>query len=477
MRLFNRKKDLNKADALPLEKKLLTRCYFDANGCYKSACADADLGSNQRAVELYATTSPVYAAVDKISTLASSREFVLKDLDGNIIEEHPVIDLLNSPSFSVSFKEFMTAYVINLIVTGNNYNLVTLGSNSTVPLEIFNVSPLEVSNTVNVDGDIEKYTRTTTSSVGKTNHSSTVDYLREVSSRMYKSSFIVRYLDKNKEGQLWHAKLFNPNPKSKDGLSQLSSIAESISSFNEAGLHNLALLKNGARPSGLLFTSSPMAQEDIDNLKLGFDEVHTGSKNAGKIVVLEGEMKYQETSISQKEMDWLKGRQFEERQIYNVLGVPQALIDSTASTFNNLFTSTFIFYEYKIFPILDKIYSELSDLLLPYYKDGENLMLTYSKQGIPSLESVTTESALMKSKMGIYTVNELRELVGLPRLEEGGDIVVNNFAMNNLTFSSDEEEEKAEANTFIEKMEDQGVFSEEEIKQYAERFKKEGYLK
>ena len=99
--------------------------------------------SQEEAMTAYAGHGYTYAAVSRSSQdLAALPLRLLKGKDKTLIEEHPVIDLLNQPSTTVDGFLFREQLCTDLILTGNCYILL-LGS-SEQPSSIVRLHPAAV---------------------------------------------------------------------------------------------------------------------------------------------------------------------------------------------------------------------------------------------------------------------------------------------------------------------------------------------
>lgn len=428
------------------------------------------------ALKKYITNPPLRNAIELISNLTSSLSPLVrkKTEENEKVENHAVLKLLANTSYAVSFKEFIYQACINYLITSNNYFLLTKTAGGKA-LELFNINPVEI--TINYsNGKISNYTRTVSYSDNSASNQDQLTIVYKRKEGRFNGQAKITYEDE-KGNELWHVKQYNPlNPI--QGNSKITTLDDTVQGFNVAGRHNRKLMENGCSPSGLLISKSEMTSEQYRTFNDNFKNNFTGENNAGKIQVIQGDLEYKETHITPREMDWLKGRKFDEKLIYDSYGIPQPLFENDASTFNNLFTSMFRLYEHNIFPLADKLYGELTDLLLPHYPGNEDLEIYYSKENIPSLDAVKTESVLNKSKTGIYTINELRRTIGLEDVEEG-DVLLNNSRSGNTSQEpvqevEEEENEKAKR-IYLEMMQKEG-YSKKQIKQQIQELEKEGLL-
>ena len=417
---------------------------------------------DRKSLELYLSTPPVRKSVEIISNLASVRSPIIRDKTSQeIINKKEILSFLKNTSFGISFKEFMWNASVNYLTTAKNYFLL-VKSVSGKPLNLYNISPAEITQDVS-NGLVESYTRTVEEVKGSKKIQSQIVYYRK---ETVDKGFRVSFVDKD-GNELWQMKEYNPLYPL-EGKSKISTLYDSIQGFNVAGRHNRKLIENGCSPSGFLFSKNELTDADYQNLKDNFSSNYSGENNAGKPILLQGDLEFKEAHISPREMDWIAGRKLDERIIYDTFGIPQAFVNNEASSYNNLTTSSHMFYEQTIFPLLDKIYGELTDLLVVHFDKSENLEIYYSKEGIISLDSIKTEATLNKSKTGIYKINELRTENGLEEIEEG------NVLLNSAKAKTEEPLPEAK-DYFIELMQKDG-YNNKQIKHRIEELEKEGLL-
>ena len=123
-----------------------------------------------------------------------------------------------------------------------------------------------------------------------------------------------------------------------DGLVGYSPIAMAKNSIG-VGLaceeYGAKFFANGAAPSGVL--ENPGTIKDITRLRESWNAIYGGSKNAGKVAILEEGMHYSPISISPNEAQFLETRKFQVDEIARIFHVPPHMIgDLERSTFSNI---------------------------------------------------------------------------------------------------------------------------------------------
>ena len=106
---------------------------------------------------------------------------------------------------------------------------------------------------------------------------------------------------------------------------------------------------NGAAPSGVL--EHPGTVKDISRLRESWNAIYGGSKNAGKVAILEEGMHYSPISISPNEAQFLETRKFQVDEIARIFHVPPHMIgDLERSTFSNIEQQSLEFVKYTLNP-------------------------------------------------------------------------------------------------------------------------------
>jgi HK97 family phage portal protein len=222
---------------------------------------------------------------------------------------------------------------------------------------------------------------------------------------------------------LLHMKMFHPTDDWY-GLSPIQVAARSVDQNNEAKAWNVALLQNGGVPAGALSTDGALSDEQYNRLRDLLDNDFTGMQNAGRPLLLEGGVRWQEMGGSPKDMMWESGLKFSSREIANAFGVPSELIgDNENKTYSNYQEARKALYEETILPLMDWLRDEWNMWLVSLY--GDNLYLDYDKDAIEALQldrQVIWTSAIDAKKAGVITTNEARELLGYEAREDGDEL-------------------------------------------------------
>ena len=202
-----------------------------------------------------------------------------------------------------------------------------------------------------------------------------------------------------------------------------------------AAKHNVNLLNNGARPSGAVIFKPKddqgfavnLTESQRQQLLTDLNQRFSGTSNAGRPMLLEGDFDWKEMGLSPKDMDFHNLKHMATTDIALCFGVPSQLVGvPDAQTYANVSEARLALYEETIIPYLKKIESDLNEWLMPMF--GEDLEFCYDIDAIPALSERRKkiyENVSMAVREGIITRNEARERLGLPALQGADDLLVN----------------------------------------------------
>ena len=231
-----------------------------------------------------------------------------------------------------------------------------------------------------------------------------------------------------------HIKLFNPLDDYY-GMSPIQASSVDIDQHNLANKHNVNLLQNGARPSGAVIfnpkdeTGGHVQLSDVQRNQLMNDvnQRFSGTGNAGKPMLLEGDFDWKEMGLSPKDMDFIQLKNMSAKDIALVYGVPSQLIGIPDSqTYSNFAEAKLALYNETIIPLLDRIQGDLNEWLVPMFNE-QGLELRYDIDSIPAMAEQRKrvfESVTAGVRDGILTRNEAREQLGYEPMEGADSLLV-----------------------------------------------------
>lgn len=369
----------------------------------------------EMAMKFYRNNSTVATAVDKIASRVEQITPVLKNSEGDIVNNHPILDLLDAPNPFDTWQEFIGKVSRHYLLTGDSH-LCLLGNTERPPLELYAIKPQNVYPTQGRDYFPASYQVPVGPGIGH--------YLRDEKTRM------ARFLD-NGMKELYHIMAFSSRSDELDGDSPLEAAAMEAKQQIKGKLHNMSLLDNGGRLSLIVSFKDPDGIDDDEHKqrKKRINEDLGGAANSGKIAVISGsEVEIKEVGVSNKDMDFIELENIASQSIYLRYEIPLPLVTLDASTYDNYENAILDLYENTVLPLVDIIFSGMTRVLSPRY-GLEDYYLTYDAEAIKVLMRQMLKEIKERRLINIEPINELRAL--LPNRESlpGGDVLYHPASM------------------------------------------------
>jgi HK97 family phage portal protein len=337
--------------------------------------------------EGYQLNVVVYRAVREICRAVSDLEIEVVNPAGDVVTGHPALVLLARPNPTQGFDGWIGEAFTNYLLTGEI--AVLRYPEAARPVELWNANPLHIKVEPGRGGMPSKYIH----DLGNAKREFPVEY---PSGRC----------------QMFFMKMYDPLDYWR-GQAPLVAAGLAADTHNAGMRWNYALLRNSARPSGVIKLSAEAGGEVIARLKEWFKAAFQGERNAGEIPVLPAGAEWQAMDQTARDMDFMNTQKEAAKLIASAFGVPLPLIDNDASTFNNLEQAKERFYTDTVLPMFREFLSQFGNWLLPLF--GEGLRFQVNEDKIGALESVRTrlfDRMIRATGAGVLTVDEAREAMG-----------------------------------------------------------------
>ena len=364
--------------------------------------------SNPTAKDGYADIA--YRCINEIANGAAAVSFKLMRGD-QPIDDHPLLDLLQKPNPTMSQSEYFQKIISYLLISGNSY-MLRVGTENGEPTELYCLRPDRVEIKTKKHGFMP------------------LSYHYVIDGQVKARYDIDQFTGQSEVKQI---KLFNPMDDYL-GQSPIMPAAADIDQHNLGGKHNTHLLINGARPSGAVIykprdevgAMTMLTDSQREQLRTDLAARFSGTNNAGRTMILEGDFDYKEMGLSPKDMDFANMKSMSAKDIALVFGVPAQLIGaSDTQTYNNMAEARLALYEETIIPLLHHIESDLNEWLVPLF--GDDLTLKYDVDSIPAISErrrLVTDNILRSVAEGVITRNEARERLNLEPIEGGDEVYI-----------------------------------------------------
>ena len=110
------------------------------------------------------------------------------------------------------------------------------------------------------------------------------------------------------------------------GRSRLHRARETFATAAAVERHAGNVFRNGATLSGVLQHPENIGADAAERLRTSFEDLHKGSRNAGKVAILEEGLKWQSISVSPEDSELLSSRQFGVQNVARLFRVPPPVI-------------------------------------------------------------------------------------------------------------------------------------------------------
>ncbi|WP_275269124.1 phage portal protein [Pantoea ananatis] len=181
------------------------------------------------------------------------------------------------------------------------------------------------------------------------------------------------------------------------------------------------IFENGIQTSGFFLSKSLLTKEQRQKNRENLNRF-VGSKNAGKVMVLEGDMSYQGITLNPEDAQMLESRSFSIEEICRWFRVPPFMVGHTtkqSSWASSVEGMNLLFLTNTLRPLLVNIEQEISRCLL---NGDEDLFAEFSVEGLLRADSAGRSAYYTTAlQNGWMSRNDVRRLENLPPID-GGDI-------------------------------------------------------
>ncbi len=336
-----------------------------------------------------------FRAVRLISEAASALPLVVQDC-ARRYETHPVLDLITRPNPAQGRAELFEALYAQILLSGNAYlELVTDPEGRARELHVLRSDRMSV--VPGADGWPVAYDYI----VGAARH---------------------RFHVRDGRSPICHIRSFHPQDDHY-GLSPLEAARRAVDVHNAAAQWSKALLDNAARPSGAIVYKGPegqasMSNDQFERLQAEMEAHHTGARNAGRPMLLEGGLDWKPMGFSPSDMEFQKTKEAAAREIAIAFGVPPMLLGIPGdATYANYQEANRAFYRLTVLPMAMRVTASVAHWLSGFVP-GE-VELRPDLDQVPALAVEREQQWRRVGDAGFLSDAEKRVLLGLPPHVEG----------------------------------------------------------
>jgi phage portal protein BeeE len=370
---------------------------------------------------LYTREPWVFATSQLIARTLSQIPYLVKDLQGNILETHPLMEQINAGSALQDGRHRDWSGYLDLTL-GGNYFLVFDEDYETafhIPVEMVNLKMRETD-------DAEELER-----LGMIESLQIMEHggFHPLPQKVFPWEQVV------------HFRMPNPyNPFY--GLSMYSAAARPIMLDRHKNEFEMAFYLRGATNAGVIETSEEISRTRMDRLMKTFEKAFTGRRNWWRTLFLPKGAKWVNSGLTQSEMQHLEGLRENRLTLLAVLGIPPSQVgivqDVNRATAE---TQEAQMWNNTIIPMSWFTASGWNSSYLVRQIYGGEVVVEPDLRGIDAVEgSLLSRSEQAKAADNILTINEQREIVGYAPLKETdprGNMFLTELQKTGLGFGTD----------------------------------------
>lgn len=209
---------------------------------------------------------------------------------------------------------------------------------------------------------------------------------------------------------------------SRDGFTSNGILHDNVEILNMAlneQKYSSGILTNGALPVGVLKASTRLTEKAIKNLRESWQNLYSGAGKNGKTIILEEGLDYSPISLKPNEMDLTNSKKSTISEIARIFNIPESMINSSANKYASNEQNNIYFLQYCVSPILSSIEAALNKSLLLESEKANGYYFRFdTSELIRTTEKEKIEAASSGMKDGLFSVNEARQRLGLPNLDD-----------------------------------------------------------
>jgi HK97 family phage portal protein len=348
---------------------------------------------------LYTREPWVYATSQVLARSLIQIPYLVKDKQGNILENHPLYEQINAGSALQDHNHRDWAGLLDLSLGGNyflvfdeNYELAFH-----IPVEMVNLKMQDTN-------DPEELER-----VGMIKEIQIIEHggFRPLPQKTFPWEQVVHFR--------------MPNPYSPFyGLSMYSAAARPILLDRHKNEFEMAFYLRGATNSGVIETNEEVTRSRMQRLMSTFETAFTGRRNWWRTLFLPKGAKWVNSGLTMQQMQHLEGLRENRLSLLAVLGIPPSQVgivqDVNRATAE---TQQAMMWNNTIIPMSWFMASGWNSSYLVREVYGGEVTVEPDLRGIDAVEgSLKSRAEQARSADNMLTINEQREVVGYPPLKE-----------------------------------------------------------
>lgn len=336
---------------------------------------------------------PVYRALQVLTWSAGQLPLTV-ERGGRVLSGAEVPALIRRPSLEYTRTEFIEQCVTSLAVSGNLFiHKITGAGSETVALEVLPADHVTI----------------------------TYDRKRPIHRRARYHYDGTEYTPE----QMIHETLFRM-PGEPRGLGPIQAARNEISGAVDVRDYSAKWFSETGQPAGVLTTDQALSPEDAKATRNAWNRLNADGSpmdetaNPSRVRVLSKGTHYEPLMLNPTDAQWLESRKFSVTEIARLFGIPSSLMlaptDGTSMTYQNVEQEWIGYVRFTLMGYLRKIEEALS--LDSITAHGQTVRFNVDALLRTDTKSRYDAHRIALSPDGFATLDEIRELEGLPPLTE-----------------------------------------------------------
>jgi HK97 family phage portal protein len=350
---------------------------------------------------LYKSVGVLAKTIDLIADNVANLKPIVS-IDGEIYEEHEILELLDRPGYSRTRRGLIKELAIQYLVTGTACPHM-IGNTNYLPavIDIFKTADLSIIE------DNDGFPRSLFVAEPRRTFLFERQQGRDLTYLSGSFSQVVPIYDQQGDTRGM-------------GLSRIQAIRDEIELKLTGTIHNRSMMDQGARPSGMLSFKGRLSDDQLARVQSDIVS-SSGPQGAGKVLVSDGgDIDFKPFMMTMRDMDWTNLIKVVDQSITDRFSVPITLFTADAQTYNNYTEAWRALYDQAVLPCFNVIYAGLAQAFSA--RLGVKVELIHDAMSNQILADQAADRSIKLLVAQIITVNEAREMIGMEPIAGGDEI-------------------------------------------------------
>lgn len=181
-----------------------------------------------------------------------------------------------------------------------------------------------------------------------------------------------------------------------------------------------ALFANSLRPSGLLSYPGQVGTDQRDRIRISIEDRLAGARNAGRLLILDGGVKFEPLSLTSEDAEFLDARKMSNEDVARIFGMPPTTVGITdKATYSNTEQEARALVQNALGPLAARVEAAMQRCLLTD-AGRRSLYVEHDLSGILRGDvQARFEAYRIGREIGVYSPNDIRRRENEPPIANG----------------------------------------------------------